>query len=342
MVTALSFRPAQADDFLPFYRASHLIGDPDIFSQSRFGHAGVMFLRTPFYAWLLHPLGALGYPVARAIWLALMAGALALAVALWPGPRMRIAIAMCWAAPVLFAFSLGQDIALVMLCVALSANLWISGRPFAAGLAASLLALKLTFLFPVALIFLARSRRGFCGLALGVAVQAAISFALQGPAWIPEYLAALQSPTLDRVPTRMPSLRALLPPLPFVAAAVAVYAALWRIARRAELAHVFTVALPLGMIASPHCYVYDVTVAVPLLATVISRNSLPGILATVALCPIPYLLMSLDNPSRLGAALIVGAILAGVSALPPMSLWMEQAVAWVLPRRDCAKSPIEP
>ena len=342
MVTALSFRPAQGDDFLPFYRASHLIGDPDIFSQGRFGHAGVMFLRTPFYAWLLRPLGALDYPVARAIWLALMAGVLALAVAAWPGPRRRIVIATCWAAPVLFAFSLGQDIALVMLFVALSARLWIGGRPFAAGLAASLLALKLTFLFPVALIFLARSRRGFCGLAVGTTVQIAISYALQGPAWIPEYLAALQSPTLDHVPTRMPSLRALLPPIPFAAAAVAVYAALWRIARRAELAHAFTVALPLALIASPHCYAYDVTVAVPLFATVISRTSLPGILVTVALCPIPYLLMSLDNPTGLGAALIVGAILAGVCALPPMNLWVDQAIAWGLPRRDCAKSPIEP
>src|SRR5690242_5527944 len=151
MAAALSFKPAAVDDFLPFYRASRLVGDPDLFAQSRFGHAGLMFLRTPFYAWLLRPLGALEYPAARAAWMGLMAVALALSVAVWPGPRRRIAIATCWAAPVLFAFAQGQDIALVLLALALTARLWTGGREFSAGLAASILALKLTFLLPVAL-----------------------------------------------------------------------------------------------------------------------------------------------------------------------------------------------
>ena len=342
MTAALSLKPSRVDDFLPFYRASRLIGDPDLFTQSRFGTAGLMFLRTPFYAWLLRPLGALDYSVARAVWTGVMAVALALSVWLWPGPRARIAIATCWAAPVLFAVAQGQDIALMMFSLALAARLWMSGRVFAAGLAASILALKLTFLFPVALVFLARSRRGLCGLALGTVFQFAASFAIQGPAWIPQYLAALQSPSLDRVPARMPSLRALLGGIPFAAAAALVYTGLWRIARRAGLAQVFTVVLPLGIVAAPHCYAYDVAAAVPLFATVFSRSTVSGILATVALSPAPYLLMSVDNPTSLGAALIVAAILAGALALPPMNQWGEQAARWVLPRRDCAKFPIEP
>ncbi len=342
MMAALSFKPEQVDDFLPFYRASRLIGDPDLFAQSRLGQTSLMFLRTPFYAWLLRPLGALDYPAARAVWMGLMALALALSVVLWPGPRRRIAIAICWAPPILFAFAQGQDIALVMFVLALTARLWTGGREFAAGLAASLLALKLTFLFPVALVFLARSRRGFCGLALGVAAQFTISFALQGPAWIPEYLAALQSPALDRVPARMPSFRALMPPIPFAGAVVLVYAALWRIARRATLAQVLTVALPLGMIAMPHCYVYDVSVAVPLFATVFSPGTFSGILATVALCPIPYLLISQENPTGLGAGLIVAAVLAGAFALPPLNQWVEQAIRWLAPARERAKFPMEP
>jgi hypothetical protein len=320
MFVALRFKPASVDDFLPFYRATHLIGDPDLFAQGRFGHAGLMFLRTPFYAWLLRPLGALDYGVARAIWMTLMAGALALSVVLWPGPRQRIAIAACWAAPVLFAFAQGQDIALVMLVLALTANLFTGGREFAAGLAASLLAVKLTFLFPVALVFLARSRRGFYGLILGTALQFGVSFALQGPAWLPEYLNALRSPTLDQVPTRMPSLRALMPPIPFAVAAILVYAVIWRIARGAELTQIFTVVLPLGMIAMPHCYAYDVAVAVPLFATVFSQSTLPGAFATVALSPIPYMLMSLEHPTPLGPVLIVSAILAGTFTLVPLRL----------------------
>jgi hypothetical protein len=342
MATALCFKPAEIDDFLPFYRATILIGGPDLFAQRCFGHAGLMFLRTPFYAWLLQPLGALDYRTARIVWLALMAVALAAFVALWPGPRKRIAIATCWATPVLFAFAQGQDIALVLLFVAIAARLWMSGREFAAGLAASLLAVKLTFLIPVALVFLARSRRGLGGVALGTAVQFALSFAVQGSGWIPEYLTALQSPTLDRVPARMPSVRAFLAGTPFVAAATLIYALLWRIARGAELIHALALALPLGMIGMPHCYVYDVTVAVPLFATVFSRTTLSGILATVALSPIPYLPMSLDNPSPLGAAFVVTAVLSGAFALPPMNQWVEATFRWVLPRRACAKFPIEP
>ena len=308
-IALLRLKPPEVDDFLPFYRAGGLVGDPDLFAQTGFHASGLMFLRTPFYAVLMKVFGALSYPVAREVWQGLMAAALVLALWLWPGRRARIAVAACWSAPVLFAFAQGQDVMLMLLAVALTARLWAGGREFGAGLAASLLALKLTFLAPVALVFLARSRRGSYGLAAGVAFQVAVSLAVQGPGWFPEYLAAVQSPLLDRVPSRMPSLRALMPPVPFAASAVLVYAGLWKIARRVEIASVLTAALPLGMIAAPHCYVYDVVVAIPIFAGTLSRSMASTILAAVALSPVPYLLMSADNPGRLGALLIVAAVL---------------------------------
>ena len=214
MALLLRLKPPHIDDFLPFYRAGRLVGTADLFTQTSYGAKGLMFLRTPFYALLLRPLTGLDYPVARLIWIGLMIAALVLSIWLWPGPRVKIAIAMCWACPVLFALALGQDIAMVLLTVAITARLWMSGRDFAAGLVASLLALKITFLLPVALVFLVRSRRGLCGLVAGALTQFAVSFAVQGPAWIPEYLAALRSPLLDQVPARMPSVEALLPRVP--------------------------------------------------------------------------------------------------------------------------------
>ena len=69
--------------------------------------------------------------------------------------------------------------------------------------------------------------------------------------------------------------------------------------------------MPLGLIAAPHCYAYDVAVAVPLLATVASPRTIPGILAVVALSPVPYLLMAADHSTSAGAAIIVVAVLAG-------------------------------
>ncbi len=298
MAILLAGKPAEIDDFLPFYRAARLLGDPDLFAQTRFHAGGLMFLRTPFYALLLAPLAALPYPAARALWIGLMAAALASAVWLWPGPRAKIAIAMCWGAPVLLALAQVQDIGFMLLVVI-----------------ASLLALKITLLPAVALVFVARSRRGTYGLAAGLAFHFLVSLAMQGPSWFPEYLAAVRSPLLDQVPRRMPTLRALLPPVPFAAAAVLVYAGLWRFARRGEIPVVLTAALPLAMIAAPHAYAYDVVVAVPLFAAALARHTVATILATIALSPIPYALLSMDHPSPFGVELIIGAVLAGVWAV---------------------------
>jgi hypothetical protein len=264
MVTVLREKP-DLDDFPAFYRAAHLVGSPDLFRQTGAHAESLMFLRTPFYAWLLQPVCALPYSSARLLWLALMSAALVLAVWLWPGRRTPIALALCWSAPLLYALTLAQDITLVLLLVAVSARLWMSGREVAAGLTASLLALKVTFLLPVALIFLARSRRGLLALAGGVAAQAAVSCAVQGPRWIQEYVAAVRSPLLDQMPAHLLSLRAFGGGIVYTAAAAAIYLWIWWIGRRQSIERALTLALPLGMVAAPHSYAYDAIVSIPLL-----------------------------------------------------------------------------
>ncbi len=331
MSVILREKPQGMDDFLPFYRAGGLVGTSDLFAQTRFSAGPLMFLRTPFYATLLTPLTALPYPVARAIWTGLMAIAFALAMWLWPGPRRRIVIAMCWACPAVFALGMGQDIALMMLTVAVGARLWLSGREFAAGVVASLIALKLTFLLPVALVFLARSRRGSYGLLSGVAAQFALSLGIQGPDWIPEYIAAVRSPLLDQVPARMPSLRALLGGIPFAAASVAVYALLWRTARNASLPEVWTAVLPLGMIAAPHCYAYDAAAAVPLFGAAASVRSVRGVFAIAALSPLPYVLMAGERPTPAGAAILIAAALACTITIPQRAPFATSALLAVVP-----------
>jgi len=56
--------------------------------------------------------------------------------------------------------------------------------------------------------------------------------------------------------------------------------------------------------------------AVPLLASVASIKTARGILAALALSPAPYVFMARDNPSSVGAAIIVAAVLASTTALP--------------------------
>jgi hypothetical protein len=310
MAAALTQRPAWLDDFRPFYRAGGLLGSPDLFAQTQFQARGLMFLRTPFYAALLHPLSLLPYPAARALWIALMAACFAAAIWLWPADRRRIALAACWSIPVLMALAMGQDIGLLLLIAAAAVRLWQNDRPFAAGLAASLLALKVTLLAPVAVVFLAKSRRGFAALTLGAAVQFALCFAFQGPHWIAQYLAAVRSPLLDQVPARMPCLAAFVSGPAYAVLAAAVYAAIWYFARREAPAAAIAIALGLGIAAAPHAYIYDLAAALPLLASTADLRSARGLLALLALTPAPYFLLARDNPGPAGAAILVAALLA--------------------------------
>lgn len=318
-VWCLMQRPAGVDDFRAFYRGAQLVGtaggvyshpalDPETGKSANY----LPYIRIPVYALLLKPLTALTYATARKVWIALMAVALAALVPLYLGPRDKLAIALCFSLPVVYAVMLGQDIALVLLIVLAAARLAASDREFAAGFVVSLLAIKPTYLVPAGLVFVARSRRGAYGLALGGAIQLALCFAAGGLRWPFEYLALLRNPLLDLEPRRMLNLRAItsslsfsmsLPPELFVLGSIALLAWLWAIARRRSVADALILALPIGMLASPHSYIYDAVVAIPLL--VMYAGDLPVLLA---LTPLPYLaLMSERAPVVLAGSLAVVA-----------------------------------
>jgi hypothetical protein len=73
------------------------------------------------------------------------------------------------------------------------------------------------------------------------------------------------------------------------------------------------------VIAAPHCYSYDMAVAVPLLAGVASTRTARGMLALAALTPAPYLFMALADPSPAGAAIMVAAVLAASTVVTAAS-----------------------
>jgi hypothetical protein len=94
---------------------------------------------------------------------------------------------------VLEGLRLGQPIGLMAMCLAGAWKLWRTGRPFLAGLSASVLLIKpqLGFLVPVALLASA-NWRAVTGWALGAAIQVLLSAALMGAASL-QYLAMLAS-----------------------------------------------------------------------------------------------------------------------------------------------------
>jgi hypothetical protein len=337
ILAALSTKPASVDDFRAFYRAATAIhSTAGVYSNPGSGPASFLpFLRFPSYAWMLQPFRTLTYQNAHSLWVALLIMALASFLFIARRRRTELALAICYSFPVAFSLVLGQDIAFVILIAMAVVRLYAEQKIPAAGLAASLLFVKATYLFPVALVFCAKSRRGSLSLLAGVLFQLALCFAVAGPQWPFEYLAVLRNPLLDREPRRMLSVRALLAPVPhsgaiFAILAALVFACLWLAARRLRFEDAITLALPLGLIASAHGYVYDAVVLIPLFVSVASLRTWTGRLALFGLTPAPYLLLLGDAPVKVWAG--AGTVVAGVvfAALQICRDRAEAAPAWSL------------
>lgn len=323
MAVAVGYRMGGEDDFRQFYRAATLaqahesvFAHPSFFPDSKTEGGYLPFNRIPSYAAALRPLASLPYRVARRVWIT--ASVLAFLGCVWLSPvrRDHFAIALAFSFPVAFTFGLGQDIGFVVLIVLAAARVYETDREFLAGLMASLLAIKLTFLPAVGLVFLAKSRRGSAGLALGVAVQMALCFAVGGTGWPLDYFASLQKSSFAFEVRRMPNIRGLvtslgLPDGVWLIGAIAMFIWLFVACKRLRFTDALIVALALGLIASPYCFLYDAVVLVPLLVAVVSMDSWDGLLAGVALTPVPWLLLMTDS----SGALLSGGVLAVASTV---------------------------
>ena len=329
MALAIRERPESADDFRSFYRAAHLVqshenvfSHPSFYPDKQADGVFLPYIRIPSYAAALQPLASLPYTTARGLWLIATAIAMLASVWLFPGRRNRLAIALSFSFPLAYTFVLGQDIAFVLLIALAAAYLFSKQREFLAGLVASLVANKLSYLPAVGLVFLAKSRRATFGLALGVALQLAVSFALEGLNWPFDYLELLRHPVFDIEPRRMLNIRAIttslgMPGAIYLIAGILLYALLWLAARRMTLPNAILIALPIGLIASPHCYVYDAVVLIPLMVTVASSTSWSGTVAMLALTPLPYLALMTEHASFLlaGSSLVVLSTLCAAFSL---------------------------
>jgi len=309
-------RPEGADDFGPFYRAATLAGHGSVYADATWSPAKsapgrfLPYLRTPAYAAALKPFTLLPYAVARWIWIAVLIGAALGCVWLFPSGRERLAVALAYSFPLADALMIGQDISLVLLIMLASARMFAVGSEFGAGLVASLVGIKMTYLPAVGIAFLVRSRRGLAGFLTGTAIQLGVSYAVGGVGWLGEYLAQLRSPLLDPAPSRMLNLSEAvhglaLPAGVWMLAAIGLYAAFWFACRRISLPEALIVALPLGMIASPHCKIYDAVVLLPLLVRVASRRSPAGLLAILGLTPVLYLMVLMGPPPVVLAGVLV-------------------------------------
>src|SRR5437762_13554770 len=110
-------------------------------STGFFGES-LQFIRPPFYAALLWPLGKMPYRQSYLLWQALCICALLGFILLWRTPcREAAMVACCWSLPLILAFAHGQDLAFLLLIVAASLRIHLK-RSLAAGGLLSLCAIK--------------------------------------------------------------------------------------------------------------------------------------------------------------------------------------------------------
>ena len=314
------------NDFLSYYAGARLVGTPDLYGnpervwevqQEAAGMASpaFQFVRPPWVAALLRPLGSLPYPKAYAVFQAVSFAALAAFLVLWPGPRLPVALACAWSVPLSFVLAQAQDVTFLLLWVALAMR-WHEKRPWAAGAALALCSAKFhVFLLLPLLIAGQRRWRMAGGLLAGGAALAAVSFAVAGASWPARFLATITHPRIGPMETMMPTLRGMVAPWPYavaweVALGLVAVVAVWRVVRRGEFVAGMGAVLIGGLLVARHTYLADLTLLIPALmpALDVAKGRLRWLILAL-LAPLWYLFAMAISPHNAGLPLGMLAVL---------------------------------
>ena len=128
------------------------LGTPQLYSPEAMFAANVRdagcagraaaFVRPPFYALMMAPLGWLPFGAAWTVFVALNIIALIGYVLLWPGNQLLGLLALAWSYPIGYSFANGKDIPFVLFWLALSVALMVRGKETAAGVVLALCGIK--------------------------------------------------------------------------------------------------------------------------------------------------------------------------------------------------------
>ena len=290
------------------YTGARLVGTPDQFRPERYAEdelsvtgwvspAQERYLRLPVFAFALRPLARLPYRTAYHVWQALLLTALVGFVALWPrGGRGPLLLAACWSFPLMANFVNTQDVAFLLLFLAIAWR-YHESRPWVAGISFGLCALKFhLFLLVPVLLIAQRKWRVLAWSSATLLVLLGASTAVSISRWIPQFIAIALTPGANPYNYAMPNLHALVYGLPhalewellgdaFIIAMVA-----W-LASRSGFSLALGATLIGGLLVSHHAYVSDALLLLPALLIVIREvhSTMPRLLAGFLLSPLPFL-----------------------------------------------------
>jgi hypothetical protein len=231
--------------------------------------SGLMpYIRPPFYALALAPLGLLPYDMAFVVW---VSGQILLLVGCWVwasrrfGPRAALIGSIFM--PTALGIAHGQDCVFPLALLIVSYTLAEREKPAASGLVlgAMLVKFHLILLWPLGLALRHRWKM-MGGFVAAAALLGAVSLSMVGISGLHSYLTLLQNPTLENLspsPEFMISVPGLLANLGLSSMAVKVAAtglviALWAWSiRRVSLAQMYTISTVACLLPPGHVYGYD-------------------------------------------------------------------------------------
>jgi len=297
----------------------------------------VLLMRNPPWALpLVYPLGLLGIRVAAILWTLILLGcfllSLRIAHRLYGSPANRIHWLGFAFTPAFLCVTMGQTTLLALLGLVLFLRFH-RDRPFAAGAALWLCALKPHLLLPFAAalalwIVISRSYQVLAGAVAALALSSFLAFLIDPRAWT-GYVRLMRSSAVqnDTIPCLADALRHWLPPqAAWVQYLPALLSSLWALVYfwRKRSAWSWTthgnLLVLVSLLAAPYCWLYDQCLAIPaLLGGAYACGSRKLLLV------FPLLILAMDIE------------ICAVKIFSPLYLWTAPAwLAWYLFARASA------
>jgi hypothetical protein len=291
----------------------------------------VLIMRNPPWALpLAYPLGFLGLRVAAILWSVLLLACLLLSVRivrqLYGSPSNRLHWLALAFTPALICLTMGQTALFALLGLALFLR-WHGSRPFLAGTALWLCALKPHLFLPfvavlAAWIVFSRAWRVLAGAGAVLALSSAIASLIDPRAWL-DYTALMRSPAVanEFIPCLASAIRQWVDPgatwLQYLPAALSCAWALlyfWRRRAAWDWKTHGSLLMLVSLVVAPYCWLYDQCLAIPALLDGAYTTRSRSLLAVLAL-----------------AILVMDIEICAVRVLSPLYLWTAPAwLAWYL------------
>lgn len=307
-------------DFSAFYAGGALAGKPQLYSpQAAFDverramgcvMENLIFIRPPFYALLMWPLAQLPFMTALVLWRILGLAAVGAFIWMWPDDKWVTTAACAWYLPLATNFTVGQDLAFLLVVLLGAYYCLKDGRQFWAGVLFGLCLIKFhLFLLLPLMIFHKRLWRTLPGISCVALIALAASYIAGGPHWIEHYRLALQDLRMDPYPWNMVNLKGLFYNHPaWLIASIGVIVILsWYVIYKGSLEIALAAVLIGGVLINPHTTIADGTLILPVF--LMARRAPLAILRALALFALTPFYKFL--PSGTFQIILIGTLILG-------------------------------